>query len=162
RRQLSSCSEPTQKVHHHDGRRFPHMVLRPVHARRARPASTSRGSPRLGCRQLRPRVRTRGLADHAPARDDAGELLDRDEGSLGRRTMQEGSDESLWFKINEDKGGEVLYFKRRGGKLWKLGDGTFGVVYVVHSELRDNDFAVKLLYDNESTTPRSLSRLPVE
>ena len=55
-----------------------------------------------------------------------------------------------------------MYFRRRGGKLWKLGDGTFGVVYVVHSELRDNDFAAKLLYDNESTTPRALSRLPAE
>ena len=65
-----------------------------------------------------------------------------------------GPDNSLWFKINEDKGGEVVYFKRRHGKLWKLGDGTFGVVYVVHSDLRDNDFAVKLLYDNDSTTPR--------
>ena len=71
-------------------------------------------------------------------------------------------DKSLWFKINEDKGGEVVYFKRLGGTLWKLGDGTFGVVYVVHSELRDNDFAVKLLYDNDSTTPRPLSRLPAE
>ena len=76
--------------------------------------------------------------------------------------MHDGSDKSLWFKINEDKGGEVVYFKRRRGKLWKLGDGTFGVVYVVHSDLRDNDFAVKLLYDNDSTTPRSLSRLPPE
>ena len=73
-----------------------------------------------------------------------------------------GSDSALWFKINEDKGGELLYFRRRNGKLWKLGDGTFGVVYVVHSELRGNDFAVKLLYDNESTTPRPLSRLPRE
>ena len=73
-----------------------------------------------------------------------------------------GADNSLWFKINEDKGGEVVHFKRRNGKLWKLGDGTFGVVYVVHSELRGNDFAVKLLYDNESTTPRSLTRLPTE
>jgi len=73
-----------------------------------------------------------------------------------------GSDSALWFKINEDKGGELLYFRRRNGKLWKLGDGTFGVVYVVHSELRGNDFAVKLLYDNESTTPRSLSGLPSE
>ena len=71
-------------------------------------------------------------------------------------------DSSLWFKINEEKGGEVLYFRRRHGKLWKLGDGTFGVVYVVHSDLRGNDFAVKLLYDNESTTPRPLSRLPRE
>jgi hypothetical protein len=76
--------------------------------------------------------------------------------------MGEGSDKSLWFKINEDKGGEVVHFKRLGGKLWKLGDGTFGVVYVVHSDLRDNDFAVKLLYDNDSTTPRPLSRLPSE
>ena len=76
--------------------------------------------------------------------------------------MQEGSDKSLWFKINEDKGGEVVYFKRLRGKLWKLGDGTFGVVYVVHSDLRVNDFAVKLLYDNDSTTPRPLSRLPAE
>jgi serine/threonine protein kinase len=74
----------------------------------------------------------------------------------------DGADNSLWFKINEDKGGEVVYFTRRKGKLWKLGDGTFGVVYVVHSELRSNDFAVKLLYDNESTTPRQLSRLPRE
>ena len=73
-----------------------------------------------------------------------------------------GPDNSLWFKINEDKGGEVVYFKRRNGKLWKLGDGTFGVVYVVHSDLRGNDFAVKLLYDNESTTSASLSRLPSE
>ena len=73
-----------------------------------------------------------------------------------------GSDNALWFKINEDKGGERLYFRRRNGKLWKLGDGTFGVVYVVHSELRENDFAVKLLYDNESTTPRPLGRLPRE
>lgn len=72
------------------------------------------------------------------------------------------ADTSLWFKINEDKGGEVLHFKRRDGKLWKLGDGTFGVVYVVHSELRDNDFAIKLLYDNDSTAPRPLSRLPEE
>jgi hypothetical protein len=71
-------------------------------------------------------------------------------------------DDSLWFRINEDKGGEVVYFKRRTGRLWKLGDGTFGVVYVVHSELRANDFAVKLLYDNDSTTPRPLSRLPCE
>src|SRR5262245_32752056 len=76
--------------------------------------------------------------------------------------MAQDPDKSLWFKINEDKGGEVVYFKRRGGKLWKLGDGTFGVVYVVHSELRNNDFAAKLLYDNDSTTPRPLSRLPVE
>src|SRR5262245_27271200 len=74
----------------------------------------------------------------------------------------ERSDSSLWFKINEEKGGELLYFKRRHGKLWKLGDGTFGVVYVAHSDLRGNDFAVKLLYDNESTTPRPLSRLPRE
>ncbi len=73
-----------------------------------------------------------------------------------------GADNSLWFKINEDKGGEVVYFRRRDGKLWKLGDGTFGVVYVVHSDLRGNDFAVKLLYDNESTTPRQLSSLPRE
>ena len=73
-----------------------------------------------------------------------------------------GPDNALWFKINEEKGGEVVYFKRRHGKLWKLGDGTFGVVYVVHSDLRGNDFAVKLLYDNESTTPRLLSRLPSE
>ena len=72
------------------------------------------------------------------------------------------SDTSLCFTINEELGGEVLYFKRRDGRLWKLGDGTFGVVYVVHSELRGNDFAVKLLYDNDSTTPRPLSRLPVE
>ena len=64
----------------------------------------------------------------------------------------DGSDRSLWFKINEDKGGEVVYFKRRNGRLWKLGDGTYGIVYVVHSELRGNDFAVKLLYDNESTS----------
>ena len=76
--------------------------------------------------------------------------------------MHDVSDKSLWFKINEDKGGEVVYFKRLRGKLWKLGDGTFGVVYVVHSDLRDNDFAVKLLYDNDSTTPRPLSRLPLE
>src|SRR5262245_47635974 len=76
--------------------------------------------------------------------------------------MADEFDKSLWFKINEDKGGEVLYFKHRDGKLWKLGDGTFGVVYVVHSDLRNNDFAAKLLYDNESTTPRPLSRLPVE
>src|SRR5262245_12996687 len=74
----------------------------------------------------------------------------------------EASDNSLWFKINEDKGGEVMYFKRRNGRLWKLGDGTFGVVYVVHSDLRGNDFAVKLLYDNKSTTPRTLSSLPAE
>ena len=74
----------------------------------------------------------------------------------------DGPDNSLWFKINEDKGGEVVYFKRHNGKLWKLGDGTFGIVYVVHSDLRGNDFAVKLLYDNETTTPRSLSRLPSE
>ena len=74
----------------------------------------------------------------------------------------ETSDSSLWFKINEDKGGEVVYFKRRNGRLWKLGDGTFGIVYVVHSELRGNDFAVKLLYDNESTVPRSLARMPKE
>jgi len=74
----------------------------------------------------------------------------------------ERSDNSLWFRINEDKGGEVVYFKRRHGQLWKLGDGTFGVVYVVHSDLRGNDFAVKLLYDNESTTPRPLSRLASE
>src|SRR5262245_46982988 len=81
----------------------------------------------------------------------------------GTRTMHDGSDDkSLWFKINEDKGGEVVYFKRLRGKLWKLGDGTFGVVYVVHSDLRVNDFAVKLLYDNESTSPRPLSRLPAE
>ncbi len=71
-------------------------------------------------------------------------------------------DDSLWFKINEDKGGEVVYFKRRDGRLRKLGDGTFGVVYVVHSDLRANDFAVKLLYDNDSTIPRQLSRLPYE
>src|SRR5262245_41855205 len=76
--------------------------------------------------------------------------------------MADESDKSLWFTINEDKGGEVVYFKRRDGRLWKLGDGTFGVVYVVHSDLRNNDFAAKLLYDNESTTPRPLSRLPVE
>lgn len=74
----------------------------------------------------------------------------------------EAPDNALWFKINEDKGGEVVYFKRRNGKLWKLGDGTFGVVYVVYSELRGNEFAVKLLYDNESTMPRALSRLPAE
>ena len=37
----------------------------------------------------------------------------------------DGSDSSLWFKINEEKGGEVVYFKRRNGRLWKLGDGTF-------------------------------------
>src|SRR5689334_7539430 len=73
-----------------------------------------------------------------------------------------GLDTSLRFTINEERGGEALYFKRRDGRLWKLGDGTFGVVYVVHSELRGNDFAVKLLYDNDSTTPRPLSRLPVE
>ena len=42
--------------------------------------------------------------------------------------MTNGSDTSLWFKINEDKGGEVVHFKRREGKLWKLGDGSFGVV----------------------------------
>src|SRR5262245_28960787 len=77
-------------------------------------------------------------------------------------TMAEELDKSLWFRINEDKGGEDLYFKRKNGKLWKLGDGTFGVVYVVHSDLRDNDFAAKLLYDNDSTTPRPLSRLPAE
>src|SRR5262245_19398306 len=76
--------------------------------------------------------------------------------------MADESDKSLWFKINEDKGGEVVYFKRRGCELWKLGDGTFGVVYVVHSDLRNNDFAAKLLYDNDSTTPRPLSRLPIE
>src|SRR5262249_44467741 len=76
--------------------------------------------------------------------------------------IMERSDSSLWFSINEDKGGEVVYFKRRHGQLWKLGDGTFGVVYVVHSDLRGNDFAVKLLYDNESTTPRPLSRLACE
>ena len=74
------------------------------------------------------------------------------------------SDTSLYFTINEEKAppGEVLYFKRRDGRLWKLGDGTFGIVYVVHSDLRGNDFAVKLLYDNDSTTPRPLSRLPWE
>src|SRR5215468_10163548 len=71
-------------------------------------------------------------------------------------------DKSHSFTINEDKGGEVVYFKRLRGKLWKLGDGTFGVVYVVHSDLRNNDFAVKLLYDNDATTPRPLSRLPSE
>src|SRR5215831_20757080 len=76
--------------------------------------------------------------------------------------MADETDRSLRFRINEDKGGEDLYFKRRGGELWKLGDGTFGVVYVVHSDLRGNDFAVKLLYDNDSTTPRPLSRLPAE
>src|SRR5262245_31967372 len=76
--------------------------------------------------------------------------------------MASEPDKALWFCINEDKGGEVLYFRRRNGRLWKLGDGTFGVVYVVHSELRGNDFAAKLLYDNESTTPRSLTRLPAE
>src|SRR5262245_64058182 len=76
--------------------------------------------------------------------------------------MADETDRSLRFRINEDKGGEDLYFKRRNNKLWKLGDGTFGVVYVVHSDLRDNDFAVKLLYDNDSTTPRPLSRLPSE
>jgi len=75
----------------------------------------------------------------------------------------DGSDNALWFKINEDiHGGEVVYFRRRNGKLWKLGDGTFGVVYVVHSDLRGNDFAVKLLYDNEATLPRQLPRLPPE
>ena len=74
----------------------------------------------------------------------------------------DASDSSLWFKINEDKGGEVVYFKRRNGRLWKLGDGTFGIVYVVHSELRGNDFAVKLLYDNESTVPQSLARMSRE
>ena len=78
------------------------------------------------------------------------------------KSTARSDDTSLWFKINEDKGGEVVHFKRRKGKLWKLGDGTFGVVYVVHSDLRDNDFAVKLLYDNDSTTPRPLSRLPQE
>src|SRR5262245_52617729 len=76
--------------------------------------------------------------------------------------MADETDRSLRFRINEDKGGEDLYFKRRNNKLWKLGDGTFGVVYVVHSDLRGNDFAAKLLYDNESTTPRPLSRLPAE
>jgi serine/threonine protein kinase len=74
----------------------------------------------------------------------------------------DGPDSTLWFKINEDKGGEVVYFKRRNGRLWKLGDGTYGVVYVVHSDLRGNDFAVKLLYDNEATIPRQLTRLPRE
>src|SRR4030095_628876 len=73
-----------------------------------------------------------------------------------------GSDSSLWFKINEERGSEVVYFKRRNGRLWKLGDGPLGIVCLYNSELRGNDFAVKLLYDNESTVPRSLARMPKE
>ena len=110
-------------------------------------------------------LRASRLAGQPSTRHRSREFPDRHEGfvvSSKRGRPMAGADNSLWFKINEDKGGEVVYFKRRNGKLWKLGDGTFGVVYVVHSDLRGNDFAVKLLYDNESTTPRSLSRLPAE
>ena len=73
-----------------------------------------------------------------------------------------GPDTSLWFKINEDKGGEVVYFKRRNGKLWKLGDGTFGVVYVVHSELARQRFRRQTALRQRVHQSSSLARLPSE
>jgi len=68
----------------------------------------------------------------------------------------------LIFHVNDDppdRAEEYYFILDENNKPIKLGDGTYGVVFKVYNSTKNEEFAVKLLYENELTSPRLISEL---